>query len=149
MENKFDLAAFHLIKQLYLEPYEKMAPGLIDIVFKSMILGESKEMVSKVNMHLSGKGEAIYVTVCKAYSRIQQYKSALIADVEYFNFSGFKRKNSSPFCLKMLIEAERGKRWNIRELLELRNGTNLPVIIFGGGEECHHDLDPDPFYKKE
>ena len=143
----FDLAAFHLVKQLYLEPYERIAPGLSNSIMESMIENISKDLIKKIELHLPGKGEVIYATVVKAYNRHRKFQQALIADVNYFDYVGFERKDSRPFCLNLLKQAQKGKRWHITEILQMYNGSNLSVNIFCGGENCRHDWEPDPFYE--
>ena len=111
-----------------------------------------KDFASKISTAgdaVSSYADTIATTKIKQYGRVAKIEKARIAEVLYFDYVGFVRKNTRDFCLNMLELAKGGKRWTIGELDALDNGPKQlkPVSQYCGGWNCHHDAEPDPFYE--
>jgi len=108
----------------------------------------SKE-IAKTGDAVSAYADTIAITKLKDYGSLAKIEKARIAEVLYFDYVGFIRKNTRDFCLKMLAQAKAGKRWTVKELDALDNGPKQPkpVSQCRGGWRCHHDTEPDPFYE--
>jgi len=111
---------------------------------------EFTEKIKKVDNVLTQYADTISVTKLMQYGRTGKRESARIAGIEYYDYVGYIRVNTRPFCREMMRLSKEGKRWTIKELDELDNGKKQlkPVSQYCGGWHCWHDLEPDPFYKK-
>ncbi len=109
---------------------------------------EFAQQISTAGDAVSSYADTIAVTKIKQYGRVLKIEKARIAEVLYFDYVGFTRKNTRNFCLNMLEKAKAGKRWTKEELDAMDNGPKQlkPVSEYGGGWHCYHDTEPDPFY---
>jgi hypothetical protein len=113
--------------------------------------------VEELERSLIGSGVEPYAntiarTQIKGYGRESKYTKANIGQVFYYEYVGQLRITTRPFCRDML-----GKTLHIDEINELDNSfvsktgkvyqQLQPVITYGGGWNCIHDWEPDPFYK--
>lgn len=148
MSNNFSLDAFEKIKQFYLIRYEKEGSVLSNLILNSMSEGMPKSVIKKIDLIIPGKGLCIYNTIYMAFNRYRNIQKAEIAGVNHFDYTGLVRNDSRPFCLNLLNLAKKGKRWTLKEIImDMENEAGLPVNLFGGGENCHHDWEADPFYE--
>lgn len=79
-------------------------------------------------------------TQIKTVSRVAKAEKARIADVQYFEYVGLRRRSNRPFC-----HVCAGLTLHIDTIHQLRNGNREPVLLTGGGWNCIHDWEPDPF----
>jgi len=81
-------------------------------------------------------------TTVKALSRGSKNEKARLGEVFWFEYVGIKRDTTRPFCLAMI-----GQTRHVDIIRQMRNGQIETVLQFCGGYNCHHDWEPDPFYK--
>ena len=80
-------------------------------------------------------------TQTKVVARVAKAEKARIAEVHFFEYVGIVRSNTRPFCLDLV-----GTTHHIDAIHQMRNGNKEPVIHNGGGWNCIHDWEPDPFF---
>jgi hypothetical protein len=85
-------------------------------------------------------------TQISGYGQVAKTEKARIAEVELFTFIGLPlRENSHAFCVAMYDVTS-----HIDDIKKMKNGTygRLPVLYYGGGYNCVHDMEPDPLAKE-
>ena len=82
-------------------------------------------------------------TQTKVVARAAKAEKARIAEVHYFEYVGIIRDATRDFCRDLLIGQS---TYHIDAIHQMRNGNKEPVIENGGGWNCIHDWEPDPFY---
>jgi hypothetical protein len=98
--------------------------------------------ISSLNGAIAKESVSLSMTLVKAYYRIRTLQKALIAEIEWFEYTGFVRDKTRTFCRTRL-----NNRYHIDEILKMKNGVLEPAVFFCGGFECTHNWEPDAFYK--
>jgi len=104
--------------------------------------GKLKKLGGKVNTY----ADSIAITQVKSMGRAAKAEKANSALVFDYQVIGVLRSTSRQFCIDTV-----GKHFHIDEINKLDNGAGQPkpVLIYWGGWRCHHEAEPDPFYKKK
>jgi hypothetical protein len=146
--------AVEKVTQDYLGTFEKATENkLIKTIrsglSKSLSESEFAASISKCGDSVSAYADTIAITKLKDYGNLIKLEKARIAEVLWFDYVGFLRKTSRPFCIEILKQSKAGKRWTIKQLDALDNGPKQPkpVSKCRGGWRCHHDIEPDVFYE--
>lgn len=81
-------------------------------------------------------------TGVKGIARTAKAEKARLGEVFWQQYVGIIRPETRPFC-----EAMKGQTRHVNTIRQMRNGQIEPVLHYCGGFNCHHDWEPDPFYK--
>lgn len=103
---------------------------------------EIANQLKSINGNVADNATSLSKTLVKAYGRIRTLQKALIAEIYWFEYVGILYEHTCSFCKSRLTH-----HFHIDEILAMKNGNLEPAIFFGGGFECTHDWEPDPFYR--
>ena len=145
------------IIEYFLPYYPNNERKFSEIVFKALMQRKSyleiSELIKNIPNSISLSPIIIASTLLKSYGRYWLFEESKKANVLYFRYAGIIRQFnnkilSRSFCTKLLNASQEGIRWHINEINNMKNGQLEPVILFCGGWNCHHDWEPDPFYRR-
>ena len=123
---------------------KKTREGLV----KDLSKNELAKQISRVSDTVSGYGDVIAQTQIKGYAQELKNEKARIGEVYYYRYADLTiRPNSHDFCIDQVAVAASGVSIHVNKILQMSNGTELPVITYKGGWHCYHDWEPDPFYE--
>ncbi len=95
---------------------------------------------------LSSKAKAYAVVLARTQTRVvgraSKADKARIGGVFWFEYVGIIRDATREFCLDLV-----GTTHHIDAIKSMSNGQLEPVLFNGGGWNCIHDWEPDPFYQ--
>ena len=91
--------------------------------------------------------QTIARTQVKGYSRMAKMEKARIGEVFWFEYVGIIREHTRDFCRNLLAPSD--PTYHIDSIMQMNNNNLMPVRIYGGGWNCHHDWEPDPFYNEK
>ncbi len=144
-----DLSEQELIKELFKTNLDDYSDDELVIIKKTISDGlQQNKNFNKIadDLSLCGGGIAqnaikLSKTFVVAFQRITHLQKALIAEIEWYQYVGIVKNKTYTFCLDIL-----NKHHNIDNILKMKNGVLEPVIYFGGGFECTHRWEANPFY---
>lgn len=120
------------------------ARQIAEFIKRDLAKGLNERRLRRHIAEIGGKAqfyaETIARTSLKGYSRAAKLEKARIGDVKYYEYVGIRRAATRPFCLALI-----GTTHNLTQIRGMSNGQGLPVEIYCGGWNCHHDWEPDPF----
>jgi hypothetical protein len=129
------------------ESLNAIASKTREAIINKLTLDEQIKILSAIDDKVSTYAETIATTQTKGYGQELKNIKANLGEVFYYEYVGIIRSNTRPFCRNILTSAN--KTFHIDEINAMENGVKQikPVRIYGGGWNCHHNWEPDPFYK--
>lgn len=150
-----ELRAMERVDRFRYGQYEDRTIKRITKVVHEVLLDEpdrrtlERKLITEIKSErVTQYADTIAWTQVKAYGRAIKNIKANIAEIFFYDYYGPLRETTRKKCLWALAK----KTFSVEEIAEQDNdkwnGQIKPFMIYCGGWNCAHDLEPNPFIKR-